>query len=61
MECMACPISWKRFSIMPGVSRVGGAPGGVGETKHKHHNWELVATRFLAPAATADGEVTVLE
>lgn len=23
MECIACPISWKRFSIIPGVSNVG--------------------------------------
>ena len=23
IECMACPISWKRFSIIPGVNSVG--------------------------------------
>lgn len=23
IECIACPISWKRFSIMPGLSSVG--------------------------------------
>lgn len=39
----------------------GGALGRVGQTQHQHHNWKLVLTRFLAPAATTDGEVTVLE
>lgn len=38
----------------------GGALGGVGQTQHQHHNWKLVLTRFLAPAAATDGEVTVL-
>ena len=30
MECMAWPNSWKRFSIMPGVRRVGVVPVGAG-------------------------------
>lgn len=38
----------------------GGALGGVGQAQHQHHNWKLVLTRFLAPAAATDGEVTVL-
>lgn len=38
----------------------GGALGRVGQTQHQNHNWKLVLTRFLAQAATADGEVTVL-
>ncbi len=38
----------------------GGVLGWVGQTQHQHHNWQLVLTRLLAPAAAADGEVTVL-
>lgn len=38
----------------------GGALGGVGQAQHQHHNRQLVLTRFLAPAATADGEVAIL-
>lgn len=37
-----------------------GASGRVGQAQHQHHNRQLVLIRFLAPAATADGEVTIL-
>lgn len=37
-----------------------GTLGGVGQAQHQHHNWKLVLSRLLAPAAAADGEVTVL-
>lgn len=39
----------------------GGALGGVRQAEHQNHNWELVLTWILAPAAAADGEVAVLE
>lgn len=38
----------------------GSALGGVRQAQHQHHNRQLVLARLLAPAATADGEVTVL-
>ncbi|TNN69764.1 hypothetical protein EYF80_019996 [Liparis tanakae] len=41
-------------------SEGGGSLGRVGQTQHQHHDRNLVLTRFLALAATADGEVTVL-
>lgn len=43
-----------------GSEQGGGALGGLGQAQHQHHNRQLVLTRFLAPPATADGEVTVL-
>lgn len=44
----------------PRSEQGGGALGGVGQTQHQNHHWQLVLTCFLAPAATTDGEVTVL-
>lgn len=38
----------------------GGVLSGVGKAQHQHHHRELVLVRLLAPAAAADGEVTVL-
>lgn len=43
-----------------GGEQGGGSLGRVGQTQHQHHDRDLVLTRFLALAATADGEVTVL-
>lgn len=44
-----------------GGEQGGGPLGRVGQTQHQHHDRELVLTRFLALAATTDGEVTVLK
>lgn len=44
-----------------GSQQGGGALGGVGQAQHQHHDGKLVLTRFLAPAAATDGEVTVLK
>lgn len=43
-----------------GAEQGGGALAGLGQAQHQHHNRKLVLTGFLAPAAPADGEVTVL-
>lgn len=43
-----------------GAEQGGGALGGLGQAQHQHHNRKLVLAHFLAPAAPADGEVTVL-
>lgn len=38
----------------------GSALGWGRQAEHQHHHWQLVLATFLALAATADGEVTVL-